>query len=223
MKFTYSFYLIILLVSCTGKHYKAVDDASNDTIRHPATLDKFYSEECLNHCSGYYNKYGLAISNFYKNADAIEFDFNKDGEADSLVILKPFYYGNPVFNNKCRYSDEDGNSLINDKIFLICQVEKGTIVKVYIYKDLLNNSDWTLGGESIELHKNSFSINGQWGHSNQFSSNIYISHEKPDFYVDSVYIESNGSTQYHKCYQIKKKLNGFNYSVVDSLKSLNEK
>jgi hypothetical protein len=76
--------------------------------------------------------------------------------------------------------------------------------------------------EEINISKNSFSINGDWGHSNKFYSKIYISYKKRNFFIDSINIESNGIYNYNKTYNFKIKLNDFKRKDLDSIRNLNE-
>ena len=91
MKSTYLlFTLFIFLLSC--KENKNTISSKNiflDSIKPPNEIE--IKPNCVNKTIGYYKRFGLIISNFYKPIRITSLDFNNDGKVDTIVILKPFY------------------------------------------------------------------------------------------------------------------------------------
>lgn len=173
------FFILLVFISCFDIKSTTKNKIKLDTIHSPIT-NLTESDECKIYSKGYYSRYGAVISNFYLYSNFTTLDYDKDGDLDSLVILRPFYYNNALDNN-C-------NMNINDKLFLVGEVENNKIIRTIKYRNVLSKESSFLGTEEIEIHNNIFSINGDWGHSNKFYSKIYISFKENNFYIDSIYI-----------------------------------
>jgi len=205
--------LYLNVISCGRKSEMTIQKSSKkDTIYNPIPNDS----ECNSRITGYYDKYGVVISNFYPYSNIKTFDYYLDGNKDSLVILRPFYSNNNDLENSCEITK-------NDKVLLISKVVNSKVIKTDKFYNILSNNSFFLGSKEIKTYKNNFSISGNWGHSNKFYSDIYISAKRDNFYVDSIRIESDGKYQYSKSYQIKMKIGDFNRMILDSLRMLNEK
>ena len=219
MKSTYLIItLFIFLLSCK-ENQNAISSKNIlvDSIKPPNKI--IIKQNCINKTKGYYERFGLIISNFYQPIRTSSIDFNNDGENDTIAIMKPFYMQQNEY--KCFSSKTD-----SDNILVFAKTIKNKSVFFKKYSKVISLKDENLGIEDIESKTNGFTINGDWGHSNKLFSSVYVSYKNNDFYVDSLKIESWGIHQYNRTYKydnLAYPLSKYKREVIDSLQSVNEK
>lgn len=217
--------IVLLISSCEKKGFSSQIFFEKDTLYYPTEINEIYlgEKQCLEYTKGYYQKFGLIISNFYSGNESIAHDYDKDGELDSLILLMPFYTGRPDMDDNCNIHFIKNHGKFNDKIFLICNYKNRKLAKYFVYKNIMNEMTWENSGQYIELHKDCFSINEDIGGNNKFYSKIYVNFRNNNFNIDSIYVEGNGDYQFYESYKFKLLLNQFNREIKDSLREINEK
>lgn len=213
--------IIITFYSCSNKEnvveFEEEKNEIGDTIFPPKNLS--IEDTCFSYLQGYRNKFGLTISNFFKQEIVLIYDFNKDNEMDSIITLFPFYTLDDELDNYCYLNDESASPIL-----LFCKVKRGKIMNVQIFKELLDFKSWSLGGQYIEPNENNqLCIFGDWGHSNKFYSTLYLNYYNNRVIIDSINIESYFKFQYNKTYKLTIEAKQFRNSIVDSLRHLNER
>ena len=219
MKSTYLIFALFIIFSSCKENQKAL--SSNkillDSIKCPK--DIIIKENCVHKTKGYYERFGLIISNYYNTIETNTTDYDKDGYLDTIAIIKPFYKVQSEY--QCYPSESN-----SDNILVIIKTVKTKNVFFKKFTKVLSIKDENLGIEDIESNVNGFVISGDWGHSNKLFSSVYVSYKKNDFYVDSLKIESLGIHQYNRTYKydnLAYPLSKYKREVIDSLQSVNEK
>ena len=158
-------------------------------------------DNCKKVSSGFMNKFGISISNFYAIDQCIIID------NDSIGILKPFYTYS-VYSH-CFPEKADKNLLI------IFNTKNN---KTEIYDKVLFSNDREVYQE-LKPNRNGFIVYSDQGHSSKLFTNIFVSKTK----IDSIKLESWGFSQYSKTYKFKNfNLDKFEIKFIDSLQEMND-
>jgi hypothetical protein len=215
----YAFIICIVLFSCKENQNTLQENRKVilDSVNRPKKV--LLNDICLKKTNGYYQRFGVEISNYYRAIKTTPIDFNKDGEIDTIAIIKPFY----ILPNEYKCFPTNTN---DDNILIISQTIKNRSILFKKYDKVIAIKDENLGIEEIKSISNGFIVNGDWGHSNKLFSSIYISYNNNNFFVDSLKIESWGLKQYSKTYKhdnLIYPLSKYKRGIVDSLQTVNEK
>lgn len=214
------YYLIIIIVfiSCSKKLEKnqisSLQNISIDTIKMPKNIR--IGTSCLNQIKGYKKRYGIVFSNYYRE-ESLSIDFDNNKTIDTIVILKPFYE-NSIDNCYPKNAEYDFPILLISKT-----INKNKFFK--IYKNILT-SNGPNSYEEIIINNSGFIISKEINGNNGFFSKIYISYQEPNFYVDSINVESWGEYQYKKLIKFKNKtfeLSRYKRTDIDSIRNISNK
>lgn len=205
---------VILFISCNKKIEK--NEISNKKVASPDTIFKpknsTVEKHCLDQVKGYKSKYGIVLSNYYRD-EPLSFDFDNNRTIDTIVVLKPYYERseNDCFPN---------NSEFDFPILLISKTINKKSKFFKIYKNILK-CNTPIYYEEIKINKSGFIIYKDLTGNNGFYTKTYVSFKANDFYVDSISVESWGWKQYEKTIKFKNKtfeLSRYKRTDIDSIR-----
>jgi hypothetical protein len=212
----YALLLVVIFSSCGDKIEKDMalnlSDIPKDTIQIPKNIKIDVS--CIDQIKGYKNRYGIVFSNYYRN-ESLSVDFDGNQTQDSITILKPFY-GNSI--DDC-YPE---NAEYDFPILLISKTINNKSKFFKIYKDILKNNEANYY-EEIYIRNNGFIISKDYNGNNGFFSKTFVSYKEPNFYVDSINVESWGEYQYKKTLKFKNEtleFSKYKRTDIDSIRAV---
>ncbi len=221
MKKTYLYVSLIFLVySCDNTKTFNNKIVLNDTIYQRPNLE-LANFNCYKIAKGYFNRFGLAISNFYEIDQVLVTDLNNDSFLDTIAILNPLsLIGTPEKGGIC-YSD----SIIDNRLLIVSMnINNHNDQPIQIFDNFLSNCNPYLGIQILKANKNNLLIEGSEGSSIMFYYNIYISNFKNKLFIDSIELFNTKSInkinisqpfEFHK-FGIEK----YDRSMIDSLRNL---
>ncbi len=212
-------FLIFLFISCGKKNIEIESHelVSVDTINPEYKLPM--NKSCNKISEGYYNRYGLVISNFFEVTRTLPIDLNNDKLIDTLAILTPL--------SLIPTAEKGGVCFRKDT------TENRLLIGIYNFKNrqklyfnypnvIANTSSSAWGGcEKMAIDKNGFVLKGYRGQGCVFDYNIYVLVENKELYIDSIRLNSSCSKQKSLLLNYKGKslkLSDFNRKVIDSIK-----
>lgn len=212
--------LLIVLLMCTFSCH----NPNNGVIKKRMLLDTIQSEykiannsPCLEISKGYYNKFGIVISNFYEVTKILSIDLNNDKKMDSLIILTP--------NSLIPSAEKGGVCARKDTIdnrLLVRILNIGNKRELSVFKNVISNNSsvaWD-GCEDIKITKNGFELVGRRGQGCIFQYNIYILNNMNRFYIDSIkfYSSCSDKKEFKVNYEKPLLLENFKKEIIDSIK-----
>lgn len=204
-------YFLVLLVSslfnfsCTN--LTKGNKIENEQLVIEPRKDYSY-KECASKYKGFYNRFGLSISNYYEVVDYLGIG------NDSVAILSPILLTPTA--SECR---DDKMEIINNRL-LVANLD----VKTKVYGNVITNKIGmgTSGSEFIKNSKNGFTLYNSIGQSCKVSYSINVVIFDKNLYVDEIFVENlcrknNMQKKVIKFNNYEFPLSKFRREMIDSL------
>lgn len=182
------------------------------------------SKECINFSKGYYEKYGILISNYYEENSSILFDFDNDGEKDVIAIFSPFT-SIPMTDKFSTCFDKKN---IDDRLLVFIKKNRDGSKLYKVYKNVVSNEisvAWE-GAESLKFEKDGFYLIGDKGQGCKIEYSIFFKKNNNNFQLKNIDFSFSCPNKLieEKKYDFSKRnmmLDKYRKSIIDSLKSIN--